>query len=93
MSAICFNLDQSKILSSGNGLTLYQMFTSIQIQSICKFKKGMCSKIEINFVFGRTENIVGKGEKAGYQHILLLPICFQKGFSFSRLLTLSVGKG
>ena len=24
-SAICFNLDQSKILSSGNGLTLSQM--------------------------------------------------------------------
>ena len=24
LSAICFNLDQSKILSSGNGLTLYQ---------------------------------------------------------------------
>ena len=23
-SAICFNLDQSKILSSGNGLSLYQ---------------------------------------------------------------------
>ena len=23
-SAICFNLDQSKILSSGKGLTLYQ---------------------------------------------------------------------
>ena len=24
LSAVCFNLDQSKILSSGNGLTLYQ---------------------------------------------------------------------
>ena len=24
-SAICFKLDMSKILSSGNGLTLYQM--------------------------------------------------------------------
>ena len=24
------------------------------------------------------ENIVGKGENAGYQHFLLLPQCFQK---------------
>ena len=28
MSAICFNLDQSKILSSGNGLTLHQTIPS-----------------------------------------------------------------
>ena len=27
LSAICFNLDQSKILSSGNGLTLYHTIT------------------------------------------------------------------
>ena len=27
---------------------------------------------------GRVENIVGKGEIAGYQHILLFSQCFQK---------------
>ena len=27
---------------------------------------------------GRVENIVGKGENAGYQHFLLLPLCFHK---------------
>ena len=27
---------------------------------------------------GRVENIVGKGENAGYQHFLLFPQCFQK---------------
>ena len=27
---------------------------------------------------GRIENIVGKGENAGYQHFLLFPQCFQK---------------
>ena len=37
------------------------------------------------FVLGRVENIVGKGENAGYQHFLLFPQCFQKA-SFSRLL-------
>ena len=30
------------------------------------------------FVLGRIENIVGKGENAGYQHFLLFPQCFQK---------------
>ena len=34
------------------------------------------------FVLDRVENIVGKGENAGYQHFLLFPGCFQKA-SFS----------
>ena len=29
-------------------------------------------------IFYRVENIVGKGENAGYQHFLLFPQCFQK---------------
>ena len=29
-------------------------------------------------VFDRVENIVGKGENAGYQHFLLFLQCFQK---------------
>ena len=33
---------------------------------------------KLNFGLGRVENIVGKGENAGYQHFLLLPQCFQK---------------
>ena len=33
---------------------------------------------KLNFVLGRVENIVGKGENAGYQHFLLFPQCFQK---------------
>ena len=32
----------------------------------------------MKIVFERVENIVGKGENAGYQHILLFPQCFQK---------------
>ena len=31
----------------------------------------------MNFVLGIVENIVGKGENAGYQHFLLFPQCFQ----------------
>ena len=32
----------------------------------------------LNIKLGRVENIVGKGENAGYQHFLLSPQCFQK---------------
>ena len=38
---------------------------------------------KLKFVFGQVENIVGKGENAGYQHFLLFPQCFQKS-SFPR---------
>ena len=40
---------------------------------------------KLKLVWGRVENIVGKGESAGYQHFLLFPQCFQKA-SFSWLL-------
>ena len=33
---------------------------------------------KLKFVLGQVENIVGKGENAGYQHFLLFPQCFQK---------------
>ena len=33
---------------------------------------------KLKFVLGLVENIVGKGENAGYQHFLLFPQCFQK---------------
>ena len=33
---------------------------------------------KLKFVLGRVENIVEKGENAGYQHFLLFPQCFQK---------------
>ena len=39
----------------------------------------------LNFVLGRIENIVGKGENAGNQHFLLFPQCFQKA-SFPRVI-------
>ena len=32
----------------------------------------------MNYVLDRVENIVEKGENAGYQHFLLFPQCFQK---------------
>ena len=46
---------------------------------------------ELKFVLGREENILGKGENAGYQHFLLFPQCFQKS-SFTEVSGLC-GKG
>ena len=40
-------------------------------------------------VLGRIENIVGKGENAGYQQFLLFPQCFQKT-CFSRSLKFGI---
>ena len=36
-------------------------------------------RLKIEFVFGRVENIVEKGENAGYQHFLFFSKCFSKG--------------
>ena len=41
------------------------------------------------FFLGLVENIVGKGENAGYQHFLIFPQCFQK-FSFSGSLKVGI---
>ena len=49
-----------------------------------KFKEFVDERIDetekLKFVLGRIENIVGKGENAGYQHFLLFPQCFHKAF-------------
>ena len=44
------------------------------------YEKFNIAKMMIS-VFDRIENIVGKGENAGYQHFLHFPQCFQKLFS------------
>ena len=47
-----------------------------------KLKAFADDKINLNkkskLVLGRVENIVGKGENAGYQHFLLFPQLFHK---------------
>ena len=46
------------------------------------FAEDMINMTEkLNFVLGRVETIVEKGENAGYQHFLLFPQCFQKASS------------
>ena len=48
------------------------------------FEDGKMNETEkLKFILGREENIVGKGENAGYQHFLLFPQMFFKA-SFLR---------
>ena len=81
-SAICFNSDQSKILSSGNGsknpLPNDKILDWSKLKAFADDKSNVTEKLM--FVLRRVENIVGKGENAGYEHFLLFPPCFQKAF-------------
>ena len=53
-----------------------------KLLDVTKFKAFAGDKINVAHmtisVFDRVENIVGKGENAGYQHFILFPQCFQK---------------
>ena len=77
-SAICFNLDQSKILLYVNGLTHYKTTNFIDSSKLKELA-------DDNFKFHengtklskRVENTVGKGEIAHYEQFLF-PQCFQK---------------
>ena len=79
-SAICFNVDQSKILSSGNGLTDEKILGLPKLKAFADNKSNVTQNTKV--LFDRLEN-VGKEENAGYQHFLLFSQCFQKAFSSS----------
>ena len=55
-----------------------------KVLDLSKWKAFADDKINVTeklkLVLGRIENIVGKGENAGYQHFLLFPQCFQKAY-------------
>ena len=66
-------------------MTLAVKFLPNNILDQTKLKAFADGKIKetekLKFVWGisgRVENIVGKGENAGYQHFLLFPQCFKK---------------
>ena len=74
-------------------LLLVNSLPNDKILDQSKFKVFADDKIiltkKLKFVFGRVENIVGKGENAGYQHFLLFPQCFQK-LSFPGVLKIGI---
>ena len=59
-----------------------KIFDSSKLKAFAEDKINMSEKLE--FVLGRVEKIVGKGENAGCQHFLLFP-CFQKASVFGSL--------
>ena len=91
-SANAFSLDQSKILSFGKELTLYQ--TTFFLDWI-KFKalnfvddRLSVAKIMIS-VFHRVENVVRKGEIVGNENFFFFLNCFEKA-SFTDLLKVGI---
>ena len=63
------------------GLTFYQNNKTVNESTMKLFAEGKINMSEkLKFVMERVENIVGKGENAGYQHFLLLAQCFSKTF-------------
>ena len=71
--AHAFNLDHSKPF---NSLPHNKILDWSKLKAFADDKLNATEKLK--FVLGRVENIVGKGENAGYQHFLLFPQCFQK---------------
>ena len=71
-------------LCTSSGRTEFNSLPNNKFLDWSKFKASADDKINVNekfkFIFGRVENIVGKGENAGYQHFLLFPTMFSKGF-------------
>ena len=72
------------VLSLSTGTSVFNSLPNDKFLDLLKLKAFADDKINLNenfnFVLGRIENIVGKGENAGYQHFLLFPQCFQKAF-------------
>ena len=72
-----------KISSALEMATSFNIFNALPIDIFLnwsKFKVFADNKINLtqtlNFVLGRVENILGKGEDAAYQHFLLFPKYF-----------------
>ena len=68
-------------------LYTFKVFVSYEnVFNSSKLKAFADDKIDVtekfNSVLGKIENIVVKGENAGYQHFLLFPQCFPKTFFF-----------
>ena len=83
-SAICFNLEEYKILSFGkefkpnhvNPLPNDKILDLMILKAFADKKLNVAKKMI--FLFDRVENIVRKGVNAGYQHFLLFVQYFPK---------------
>ena len=62
--------------TSFNSLPHNKILDQSNFRAFSDGKKNVTKKLK--YVLERVENIVGKGENAGYQHLLLFPQCFLK---------------
>ena len=70
------NRKNAKVKGPFNSLPHNKILDWSKLKAFADDKLNATEKLK--FVLGRVENIVGKGENAGYQHFLLFPQCFQK---------------
>ena len=75
-SADAFSVDWSEILMCVNSLPYDKILDWTKLEAFVDDKLSV-AKMIIS-LFGMVENIVGKGENAGYQHFLLFLQCFFK---------------
>ena len=66
------------ISASFNSLPSDKILDQSKLKGFSEDEKRVTEKLK--FVWERVENIVGKGEKAGYQYFLLFPQCFQNTY-------------
>ena len=62
------------VVSSFNSLPNDSILDWSKLKALADDKIIVTEKLK--FVFGRVENVVEKGENAGYQNVLLFPQCF-----------------
>ena len=70
-----------------NSLPNNRILNWSKLKAFANDKINMAKKLK--FVLRRVENVMGKGENAGYQHFLLFPQCFQTA-SFSGSLKVGI---
>ena len=76
----CRDSDFKNQNSLSNEKSIYQTKNFTSVHNWNRLQTTNVPKMVV-FVFDRKENIVGKGENAGYQHFLLFPQSFQEASS------------
>ena len=75
-AALCLDHDAVEVNGYFNSLPNKNILDWSRFKAFADHKISVTEKLKI--VLRRVENVVGKGENAGYQHFLLFPQCFQK---------------
>ena len=90
LSAICFILDKSKILSSDNGLiqSVFNFLPNVRIFNLTKLQAFADDNLDVAewwFLTLTGRKTVGKVEMLVYTSICLLPKMFQRAYSLNML--------